>query len=246
MDGNRRWAAARGLPAAAGHRAGARRLRGLLDFLLPPGAGPGAFGTAPCGVEALTVFAMSTENLRRRDPREVGLLRMLFEETLRREAPVLAERGVRLRVVGEPLWGAGGPGAGGGGAWEGLRCAAWGAERMTAGGHFPFTVALGYGGRRDLVLAARALAARAAERRIDPESIVEEDLEGLLALGSLDVPAPDLLIRPGGERRLSNFLLWELAYAELHFCDSLWPEFSAADFQAALDWFASRERRFGD
>ena len=117
---------------------------------------------------------------------------------------------------------------------------------MTAGGRFPFTVALGYGGRRDLVLAARALAARAAERRIDPESIVEEDLEGLLALGGLDVPAPDLLIRPGGERRLSNFLLWELAYAELHFCDSLWPEFSAVDFQAALDWFASRERRFGD
>jgi len=243
MDGNRRWATARGLPAAAGHRAGAHRLRGLLDFLLPPGGGPEAFGVAPCGVEALTVFALSTENLGRRDHIEVGLLRALFEETLRREAPVLADRGVRLKVVGEPLWCERGEGPF---EWEGLRQAALEAERLTEGGQFPFTVALGYGARRDLVLAARKLAARSAEQLIDPGSIAEEDLEGLLALGGLGLPTPDLLIRPGGERRLSNFLLWELAYAELHFCDSLWPDFSAGDFQNALDWFATRERRFGD
>ncbi|HEU0225226.1 MAG TPA: polyprenyl diphosphate synthase [Steroidobacteraceae bacterium] len=220
MDGNGRWAEQRALPRAAGHRAGARAVRATIEQ------------AARRGVRALTLFAFSSENWRR-PAEEVGVLMQLFLESLDREVAELDANGVRLRFIGErsrlapPLV---------------ERMAA--AEARTAGrDRLDLVVAVAYGGRWDLAQAARRLATDAATGRINSAAIDEDALASRLSTAGR--PEPDLFIRTGGERRISNFLLWDLAYTELWFTDTLWPDFDEAGFEAALEAFAGRQRRFG-
>ena len=219
MDGNGRWATARHLPRAAGHSRGVEAVRSTIETC------------ARRGVQYLTLFAFSSENWRR-PADEVSLLMRLFVSSLQREVGRLVETGVRMRVVGqvdalEPE----------------LRRLIEEAERRTAGNErLQLTVCASYGGRWDIVQAASSLIEEAV-RLGRPVPIDEAKFAGRLALGF--APDPDLLIRTGGERRISNFLLWQLAYAELYFTDVLWPDFDAGQLEAALGWFAGRERRFG-
>jgi undecaprenyl diphosphate synthase len=220
MDGNGRWAAARLLPRSAGHRAGLAPVRMAVE------------ACTARGVEVLTLFAFSSENWARPAP-EVGMLMRLFLEAIDKEVEELAAKGVMLRFIGarESL------------AAE-LRERIESAESRTARNHrLTLVIALAYGGRWDLVHAARALARECREGRLPPEGIDEDRLGAALALGGL--PDPDLFIRTGGERRISNFLLWNLAYTELWFSDVLWPEFGATELEAAFQHFATRERRYG-
>jgi undecaprenyl diphosphate synthase len=184
------------------------------------------------GIRALTVYAFSNENWAR-PQHEVAAIMNLFFDALDEELPALKANGVRLRFIGElatldaPLR-------------ERMRAA----EAGTAGnGKLAFQVAVGYGGRQDILAAARALAACCARGEIAPADIDEATFASGLALAGL--PEPDLFIRTGGELRLSNFLLWNIAYAELYFTETLWPDFDAADFAAALREYAGRQRRFG-
>jgi undecaprenyl diphosphate synthase len=220
MDGNGRWARSRGLPRPAGHRASVKVVRRVVEEC------------ANRDVRFLTLFAFSSENWRR-PPDEVGMLMNLFLDALVREIEDLHRNGVRLRCIGDrELLGA------------------ELAERMLAAEALtqPNTglglqVAVAYGGRWDIVQACRSLAADAAAGRIEPGCIGDAEIAGRLALAGL--PDPDLLIRTGGEQRVSNFLLWNLAYTELYFSDVLWPEFSTAHLDAALEHFLCRERRYG-
>ncbi|PWG63909.1 polyprenyl diphosphate synthase [Sediminicurvatus halobius] len=220
MDGNGRWARARNQPRHYGHRAGARAVREAVE----------ACGRA--GVEALTLFAFSSENWRR-PATEVRVLMELFLRTLDRETDRLHENDIRLRMIGdrsrlEPR----------------LRERIATAERLTRDNRgLHLNVAASYGGRWDIACAARALAREVAAGDRDPESIDETALGEQISLA--DLPAPDLFVRTGGERRISNFLLWQLAYTELYFTDVLWPDFDAAEMHRAMDWYASRQRRFG-
>jgi undecaprenyl diphosphate synthase len=220
MDGNGRWAEQRALPRAAGHRAGARAVRATIEQ------------SARHGVAALTLFAFSSENWRR-PAEEVGVLMQLFLDALDREVADLEANGVRLRFIGDrPRLG----------PELGERMAA--AEARTAGGtRLDLVVAVAYGGRWDLAGAARRLATDCLAGRLDPAAIDEAAVGARLA--NAGRPEPDLFIRTGGERRISNFLLWDLAYTELWFTDTLWPDFDAAAFDAALSDFAGRQRRFG-
>jgi len=220
MDGNGRWAERRGLPRSAGHRAGVKPVRLVVEEC------------ARRGVAALTLFAFSSENFRR-PVTEVGLLMQLFLEALDREIDELAARGVAIRFIG---------------ARERLeaplvkRMAA--AEQRTGGNPgLKLAIAVAYGGRWDIVAAAQRLARRAAAHELEPAAIDEARFAAELALG--DLPEPDLFIRSGGDRRISNFLLWNLAYTELWFTETLWPEFDAAELERAFADFAERERRFG-
>lgn len=220
MDGNGRWAAARALPRPAGHRMGARAVRQVVE------------NCARRGIEVLTLFAFSSENWRR-PKEEVSMLMGRFLEALDTEVDQLHGNGIRLRFVGnlERLSTA-------------LRERISAAERLTAGNtRMTLVVAIAYGGRWDIARAARTVAARCAAGEMRPEDIDETTLAPYLALG--DLPDPDLLIRTGGERRISNFLLWNLAYTELYFSDALWPDFDEAELAAALDFFGRRQRRFG-
>ncbi len=220
MDGNGRWAKLRGQRRTAGHRAGFKAVRTMVEHSVRRGIG------------ALTVFAFSSENWRR-PADEVGVLMQLFVEALQREVDELVEQGVRLRFIGERVRLA-----------PRLREAMDESERRTLGNtRLQLFVAVSYGGRWDLVQAARSLAHDARSGRIDPDAIDEPDVAGRLSLAG--VPEPDLFIRTGGEHRLSNFLLWNLAYTELYFCDTLWPDFGPDDYDAAISQFAGRERRFG-
>lgn len=220
MDGNGRWARARGLARIAGHRQGVEAVRSLVN------------ACARLGVEHLTLFAFSSENWRR-PPVEVRLLMELFLTALDREIRRLHDANVRFRVIGDVM-------PFGARLVERIRES----EALTANNTgLNLTVAANYGGRWDITQAARALAKRAAAGEISPDSIQPEDLEPYLSLAG--VPEPDLFIRTGGESRISNFLLWQLAYAELYFTPVLWPDFDAAQFQLALDSFTTRERRFG-
>lgn len=220
MDGNGRWARQRGLRRTAGHRAGFEAVRSMVEHSVRRGVG------------ALTLFAFSSENWRRPQD-EVGVLMQLFVEALQREVDELVEQGVRLRFIGERERLAGR-----------LRDAMAAGERRTAGNdRLQLYVAVSYGGRWDLVQAARSLAAAACRGEIEAGAIDETALAGRLALAG--APEPDLFIRTGGEQRLSNFVLWNLAYTELYFCDTLWPDFGPADYDAAIEHFARRERRFG-
>jgi len=216
MDGNGRWADSRGLSVAEGHRAGARALRRTVEAAID------------LGIEALVVYAFSTENWTR-PAEEVADLLVLLSETIDGELPDLAKQGVRTRFLGrrdrvEP--------------WLEAKMRAL--EEETA--HLDtldLWIAFDYGGRADVVQAARRL----VEDGVDPSRVDEEALaERLFAPEIADV---DLLIRTSGEVRLSNFLLWQAAYAELVFTDTLWPDFDADDLRAALDAFAARRRRFG-
>jgi len=220
MDGNGRWARARGMPRHAGHRSGVKSLRETVEV------------AARRGVSYLTVFAFSSENWRR-PADEVSKLMGLFLEALQREVDELHRNNVRLRFIG---------------AREQLqpelveRIAS--AEAHTGNNDgLELIVAAAYGGRWDIVQAARGLAGKALAGEISVAEIDDDTLSDELSLAG--TPDPDLLIRTGGERRISNFLLWNLAYAELWFTDCLWPDFGEKDFDEALAYFASRQRRYG-
>ena len=220
MDGNGRWAQRRRRPRMIGHRAGARAVNICIDFCLET------------GIEALTLFAFSSENWGRPED-EVGALMKLFLGALEREVDELHRRGVRIRFIGERERFA-----------EAIRARMSAAEAQTAdNSRLQLTIAASYGGRWDIAQAARSLARDVAAGRLDPEAIDETLLGARVALA--DLPAPDLFIRTGGDTRVSNFLLWQLAYTELWFTETLWPELDAATLRRALADFASRERRFG-
>ena len=216
MDGNGRWARRRGLPIAAGHRAGTRALRRTVEAAID------------LGVESLAVYAFSTENWTRPSD-EVEALMEIFAETIERELPDLAKEGVRTRFVGRRD-----------------RAPAELRERMAAleegtaaNERLQLWIAFDYGGRAELAWAARRL----VEDGVEPDEIDEEALAARLY--EPDMPDPDLLIRTSGELRISNFLLWQLAYAELVFVDRLWPDFGEADLRSALEDYARRRRRYG-
>ncbi len=220
MDGNGRWAAARGLPRALGHKAGAEAARRTIE----------AAGEA--GIGWLTLFAFSSENWRR-PADEVQDLTLLLRHYLSHEVSRLVKEGVRLRVIGErERFG------------PDLLRAILRAEEATEGGtRLNLNVALSYGGRAEIVTAAREIARRAAAGRLDPESVDEECFGSFL--GTAGMPDPDLIIRTSGEQRLSNFLLWQSAYAEFVFQDVLWPDYGASHLAAACGEYARRDRRYG-
>ncbi len=220
MDGNGRWARRRGLPRFAGHKAGLETVRTTIK------------GCIHHGVKVLTLFAFSSENWRR-PPEEVSLLMNLFMTALDREVRKLHSNGVRLRVIGDrQAFG------------EKLQAKIAAAEALTsANTALELVIAANYGGRWDLTEAARRVAERVQAGELPPSSITEETLTAELSLAGL--PEPDLFIRTGGEKRISNFLLWNLAYTELYFTPLLWPEFGSEDFAAALKDFTTRQRRFG-
>jgi len=220
MDGNGRWAQQRHRPRVVGHRAGARAVNAAIDFCLER------------GIAALTLFAFSSENWGRPEE-EVGALMKLFLNALEREVDELDRRGVRIRFIGERE-----------------RFSPAILERMAAAeaqtlrnGLLQLVIAASYGGRQDIATAARALARDVAEGRLRPDDIDEAAVGARMALS--DLPPPDLFIRTGGDQRISNFLLWQLAYTELWFTERLWPEMDAALLQQAVEAYASRERRFG-
>jgi undecaprenyl diphosphate synthase len=216
MDGNGRWARRRGLPVAAGHRAGTKALRRTVEAAID------------LGVHDLTVYAFSTENWSR-SQEEVDALMEIFGETIERELPDLAEQGVRVRFIGRRDR-----------APEALRARMEAMEdRTELNARLNLWIAFDYGGRAELVEATRRL----VESGVDPREIDENLIQA--NLHAPDLPDPDLLIRTSGELRVSNFLLWQLAYAELVFVDKLWPDFGARDLRAALAEYAQRRRRFG-
>ncbi len=220
MDGNGRWATARGLPRVAGHRAGAQAVRRSIEA---------AIGA---GVSWLTLYAFSSENWTRPQS-EVLDLTGLLRRYIREELADLKAQGVRLRVIGDR------------GRFDADICADLArAELETAGNlRLNLNVALSYGARAEITHAARQALAAVLAGTLDPAALDESRFEGFLTTAGM--PDPDLVIRTSGERRLSNFLLWQSAYAELVFMDVLWPDFGPAEFEAALAEFARRERRFG-
>lgn len=220
MDGNGRWATARGLPRVAGHRAGAQAVRRSIEA---------AIGA---GVSWLTLYAFSSENWTRPQS-EVLDLTGLLRRYIREELADLKAQGVRLRVIGDRD------------RFDADICADLArAELETAGNmRLNLNVALSYGARAEIAHAARQALAAVLAGTLDPAALDEAHFEGFLTTAGM--PDPDLVIRTSGERRLSNFLLWQSAYAELVFMDVLWPDFGPAEFEAALAEFARRERRFG-
>ena len=220
MDGNGRWAKMRSQPRHAGHRAGAKAVRNTVET------------AARRGVSFLTLFAFSSENWRR-PAEEVSSLMTLFLEALQREIDDLHRNNVRLNFVGERHR-----------LQSRLQQKIAAAENRTAGNDgLTLTVAVAYGGRWDIVNAARELAAQVERGEIQSSNIDEEKFGGELALAG--VPDPDLLIRTGGEQRISNFLLWQLAYTELFITPVLWPDFRKEHLYEALVAYQHRERRFG-
>ena len=220
MDGNGRWAERRHRPRTLGHRAGARAVQACLDFCLAEGIG------------ALTLFAFSSENWNR-PAEEVGALMKLFLRMLDNEVEELHRRGARIVFAGER-----------GEFPAAIQQRMDTAEATTLGNdRLQLVIAASYGGRQDIAAAARALAADVEAGRLRAADIDEAAMARHVALA--DLPAPDLFIRTGGEHRISNFLLWQLAYTELWFTETLWPDLDATVLRQALDDFANRERRFG-
>ncbi len=220
MDGNGRWATRRFLPRTAGHVRGVQAVRRVVE----------ACGRR--GVEYLTLFAFSSENWRR-PPDEVRLLMGLFIQTLEKQVDRLEEQGVRLRVIGDMD------------AFEPrLQDLIQGAQARTAHNTaLHLTIAANYGGRWDILQAMRKMLARHPQLGATPGAISESLLSEHLAMAF--APEPDLFIRTGGEQRISNFLIWQLAYTELYFTDEYWPDIGARQLDAAFDWYRNRERRFG-
>lgn len=220
MDGNGRWARQRLLPRAAGHKAGVKPVRLCVEEC------------ARRGIGALTLFAFSSENWARPGD-EVSSLMGLFISALEQQVADLHRHQVRLRFIGD----------------RSLLAAPLldhmsQSETLTAGNKgLQLQIAIGYGGRWDIVQAARQLAQRCVAGELSPDSLHEQMLADELQLAGL--PDPDLFIRTGGEQRISNFLLWNLAYSELYFTEQLWPDFDVAGLQAALTFFAGRNRRYG-
>lgn len=220
MDGNGRWAEQRKKPRHAGHRAGVAAVRSIVEQ------------AAREGVSFLTLFAFSSENWHRPSD-EVGRLMTLFFDVLQREIDELHRNEVRLRFVGQLEL-----------LSERLVERIRAAERRTEqNSGLNLNIAVAYGGRWDVTRAVRRIARRVESGELAVTDIDEQTVSDSLALSG--VPDPDLLIRTGGEQRISNFLLWHLAYSELYFCDCLWPDFGEEEFIAALDFFARRQRRFG-
>ena len=220
MDGNGRWAQRRALPRHFGHRAGAKAVRATVE------------GCARRGIEALTVFAFSSENWQR-PADEVERLMELFVESIDKEVDELDRNEIRIRFIGDL-----------GRLREGLAMKIAAAEARTADNRrMTLYVAVSYGGRWDIVEAARRVARQVVRGALSVEAIDEPTLGKELQLA--EAPQPDLFIRTGGEQRISNFLLWDLAYTELYFCDTLWPDFDDSALEAALAYFTGRQRRYG-
>jgi undecaprenyl diphosphate synthase len=220
MDGNGRWARKRHLPREAGHVAGVNAVREVVR------------AAVDIGLENLTLFAFSSENWKR-PKTEVGALMALFRAFFRSDMNELVANGARVRIIGHRGRVAGD-----------LQAMIEDAETRTVNNKgLNLTFAFDYGGQEEIANAARELARAAAEGRLDPETITPELFATRLFTSAL--PEPDLVIRTSGERRLSNFLLWQSAYAELLFVETLWPDFGREELVAALESFAARERRFG-
>lgn len=220
MDGNGRWAKARGLPRTAGHKKGADALKRALD------------ACREIGIRYLTIYAFSSENWKRPSD-EISDLMQLLQHYLHKELDTLHENNIRLRFIGDlsrlsPE------------VCEQLEQAKNLTKHNT---NFNLTVALSYGSRQEIIMATRKLAEQVAGAIITPEQISEELFSA--SLDTAELPEPDLLIRTGGEKRLSNFLLWQSAYTEFYFSDTLWPDFDKTDLTTALNDFAGRERRYG-
>ena len=220
MDGNGRWAQKRKLPRIAGHRAGVENLRVIVKYC------------AEAGIDALSLFAFSSENWRR-PPTEVRLLFDLFVVALEQEIDRLHDAGVRLRIVGdiEPF------------PNKLKRCITNAEAKTCDNDGLNLIIAANYGGRWDITEAARKIARAVEGGELDSSAITPEMIAGNLALS--DLPEPDFFIRSGGEKRISNYLLWQLAYTELYFTDCLWPDFDTVEFEKALASYHSRQRRFG-
>ena len=220
MDGNGRWAEARGLPRHAGHKAGVLPVRMCVEEC------------ARRRISALTLFAFSSENWRR-PAIEVGSIMQLFLDSIDREVEDLHRNGVRLRFIGDRQ-----------ALSVKLQARMKASEELTAANTgLSLQLAVSYGGRWDILQAARKLAAGVGSGALRVDDIDEARFARELALG--DLPDPDLFIRTGGDHRISNFLLWNLAYTEIHVCDVLWPDFGVTHLETALASFAGRERRFG-
>ena len=220
MDGNGRWATQQGWPRLVGHRRGAERVRHIV-------------GACPdLGITHLTLYAFSTENWKRSTEEVIGLM-TIFSTYIRAEAKRLSAEGVRLSFIGDrsrldrKL----------------QRLMGWIEAKTESNTRLHLTVAINYGGRNELLRAAQALAAKAAAGELPAEAIGEADFAG--ALDTAGLPDPDLVIRTSGETRISNFLLWQSAYAEYEFTPTLWPDFTADELARILDKFGARERRFG-
>ena len=220
MDGNGRWAASRHLPRVAGHREGARAVRRTIEAAMRH------------GVAWLTIYAFSSENWRR-SAGEVLDLTGLLRQYLRTEIAELASNGVRMRFIGDRTR-----------FDPDIQRDLSQAERETvANTRLNLTVALSYGARAEILAAARAMGEAVRNNSLSPDAVTEDVFAGFLSTDGM--PDPDLIIRTSGEQRLSNFLLWQAAYAELAFLDVLWPDFTEAHFAAAMDEYSRRERRFG-
>ena len=221
MDGNHRWARQRGVPSTLGHRSGARNVRPIVE------------ACADEGIRIVTLFAFSTENWAR--PRtEIDLLMALVRETLNRDLDALQERDAKLTFVGDlsrfP---------------KDLQDLMRDSEAQTAGNtSFSLIIAMSYGGRWDLTNAAKQIARRVANGEMDPDDLDEGEFERHLSLAG--IPSPDLCIRTGGDQRLSNFLLWNLAYTELFFTKTYWPDFKKSELLQAIYDYQRRQRRFGE
>lgn len=220
MDGNGRWAKARGMPRTAGHRRGVETVRDTVR------------AAGELGIEYLTLFGFSTENWKR-PADEVNFLMGLLRQYLRAELETLAKEGARLRVVGDRD----------GLAADIVDMINTAEERTRANTRIHVSIALNYGGRADIVQATQRLAQAVALGKLAPAAIDEQTVERYLL--TRELPEPDLLIRTGGEQRISNFLLWQSAYTELVFSAALWPDFSKADLEYAIAEFRRRERRYG-
>ncbi|HET7176195.1 MAG TPA: polyprenyl diphosphate synthase [Gammaproteobacteria bacterium] len=220
MDGNGRWARKRGLPRNLGHKAGLDAARRIIEHC------------TESGVKVLTLFTFSSENWQRPEG-EVSRLMELFLGALGKDVRELHENGIRVRFVGARR-----------AFSDKLQRGMAEAETLTAANpRMLLNIAVGYGGRWDIVEAARGFARQVASGQAGPDELDEQALGAGLALAGS--PDPELFIRTGGERRISNFLLWNLAYSELYFSDALWPDFDAAALDEALAWYATRQRRFG-
>ena len=220
MDGNGPWATARGWPRLVGHRRGAERVRSIVE------AAPGL------GIRYLTLYAFSTENWKRSTEEVIGLM-TIFARYIQSEAERLSREGVRLRFIG-----------GRDRLDKKLQKLMAGIEERTKDNdRLHLTVAINYGGRDELARAARRIATAVAEGRLRPEDVTEDTVGDYL--DTFDIPDPDLVIRTSGETRISNYLLWQSAYAEYEFTDTLWPDFTPEELGTILDRFSDRERRYG-
>ena len=220
MDGNNRWAKSRGQLGISGHREGLEAVRAVVETCSQE------------GIEVLTLFAFSSENWRRPEE-EVGALMALFLFALRREVRKLHKNNIRLRIIGDRLRFS-----------QTLQEHMAEAEAMTAGNTgMILVIAANYGGHWDILQATQRLAEEVRHNRLQPEQITEDLIQSHLSIG--DLPLPDLMIRTAGEQRISNFMLWQLAYAEFYFTDLFWPDFKQVEMRKALDAYSQRKRRFG-